>query len=265
MSGEEFPETGELILGTVKEIFKQGAFVTLDEYGDVKGMLHLSEISLKWVRNIRDYVKEEQKVVLLVLGVNPQKGHIDLSLRRVTDAQRKVKLQEVKQRQRAEKLLELLAVDLKENQAVVKDRIGKELLKKYDSVYKGFEAIVADNSVAEKLDLDAKWKKKLAEIVVKSIKSPYVEIAGYIELRSYEPDGVNNIKSSLAEVEKHNTKETKLKVSYISAPYYRITVKAPNYKEAEKVLKTCVDQGIKHIESRRGEGLFHRELPAQKG
>ncbi|HIE33962.1 MAG TPA: S1 RNA-binding domain-containing protein, partial [Candidatus Altiarchaeales archaeon] len=91
-----YPEPGELVIATVQNIFKQGAFVTLDEYGNKRGMLHLSEISLKWVRNIRNYVKEGQKVVLLVLRVNPERGHIDLSLRRVSDAQRKAKLQEVK-------------------------------------------------------------------------------------------------------------------------------------------------------------------------
>ena len=96
-----YPEAGEYVIGTVDSIFKQGAFITLDEYLGKKGMLPLSEISLKWVRNIRDYVREGQKVVLLVLGVNPERGHIDLSLRRVVDAKRKEKLQQVKQLQRS--------------------------------------------------------------------------------------------------------------------------------------------------------------------
>lgn len=95
-----FPKEGEFVLGTVQSLFKQGAFITLDEYKGQRGMLHLSEISLKWVRNIRDYVKEGQKVVLLVLRVDPSRGHIDLSLRRVNEAQKKQKLQDVKQEQR---------------------------------------------------------------------------------------------------------------------------------------------------------------------
>ena len=65
MSKEEYPEQGELVLGTVKSIFNQGAFIDLDEYTGRRGMLHISEITLKWVRNIRDYVKENQKVVLI--------------------------------------------------------------------------------------------------------------------------------------------------------------------------------------------------------
>ena len=260
MSGDEFPESGELVLGTVKDIFKQGAFITLDEYYARTGMLPLSEISLKWVRNIRDYVKEGQKVVLLVLRIDQQKGHIDLSLRRVTDAQRKQKLQQVKQRQRSDKLLELLAVELKEEQAKVKVKISEEILSGYESVYKGFEAIAADNSIADKLNIDPKWKKKLIDLVVKSIKSPYVEITGYVELHSYEPEGVNTIRKSLIEIGGHKSKDTTIKVNYVSAPFYRITVKASNYKEAEKVLKNAVDQGIKYVESHHGEGLFHREL-----
>ncbi|MCX6695114.1 MAG: S1 RNA-binding domain-containing protein, partial [Candidatus Altiarchaeota archaeon] len=222
MEGVEYPEAGELVLGTVKDIFKQGAFIILDEYGGMRGMLHLSEISLKWVRNIRDYVKEEQKVVLLVLGVNPEKGHIDLSLRRVTDSQRKQKLQQVKQRQRAEKLIEVLAKDLKENPSELKDKIGTEILKKYDSVYAGLEAIASDNSAADGLAIDAKLKKKLVELVVKSIKAPFVEITGYVEFRSYEPDGVNMVRKALTEIEGHKTQDATLKINYVSAPYYRV-------------------------------------------
>ena len=47
------------------------------------GLLHLSEISRSWIRNIRDYVREKQKMSLKVLRVDHEKGYIDLSLRRV--------------------------------------------------------------------------------------------------------------------------------------------------------------------------------------
>ncbi len=46
-----------------------------------EGLLHVSEISSSWIRNIRDFVREGQKMVLKVLRVDLEKGHIDLSLR----------------------------------------------------------------------------------------------------------------------------------------------------------------------------------------
>jgi translation initiation factor 2 subunit 1 len=259
MAQGEYPEPGELVIGTVKNIFNQGAFIDLDEYPGKRGMLHLTEISLKWVRNIRDYVKEEQKVVLLVLRTDPGRGHIDLSLRRVNDAQRKQKLQQVKQKQRAAKLLEMVSQELKLNLQQVTETVSKSLAE-YDSVYLGLEAIAADNSLADKLALEEKLKKKLLELVIKSIKPPIVEVTGFVELHSFEPDGIYSVKNALSEIAKHKQKDSELELTYVSAPIYRVKVTASDYKSAEKILRNAVDQGINYIESKHGTGEFHREL-----
>ncbi len=255
----DYPEKGELVLGSVKSIFNQGAFIDLDEYPGKRGMLHLTEISLKWVRNIRDYVKEGQKVVLMVLRVDGAKGHIDLSLRRVNDSQRKQKLQQVKQNQRSKKLVELLVKELNiDPESTVKTLT--ESLSDYDSLYEGFEAISADAKIADKIKLDAKTRKKLVELIQKSIKPPAVEVIGYVELRSYEPDGVKSVKKALQEIAKHQPSDAKLEIAYISAPLYRLKVTSSDYKTAEKAMKTASEQGIKYIESKHGTGEFHREL-----
>jgi len=259
---DEYPRVGELVLGTVESIFKQGAFITLDEYGKKRGMLHLSEISLKWVRNIRDYVREGQKVVLLVLRLNPQRGHIDLSLRRVTDAQRKEKLQEVKQKQRAKKLLELSKKELSLSANDI-DTIEKEMLKKFDSVYGALEAIVVDNSSLDGLEINGKWKPVLLDLIKKSIKAPFVDVTGYVELKSYEANGINIIKESLKKIKNYKT-ECDMDVAYISAPLYRIKVRARDYKSAERVLRKSAEEGIEYMKKHKGEGEFHRKLASKE-
>ncbi len=255
---EKYPEKGELVIATVKSIFRQGAFLTLDEYDNKVGMLPLSEISLKWVRNIRDYVKEGQRVVVLVLRVNPKRGHIDLSLRRVSDAQRKEKLQDVKQRQRAEKLMEFLAKELKLSIGDVNKRIGEKILKKFDSLYSGFEAISADKKLVDKLGIEKKLKKPLIDIVSKTIKAPFVDITGYVELKSYEPDGVDILKEALHRIKDYKTR-CRVDVSYISAPRYRIKVTARDYKTAERVLRESAQKGITYVKEHGGDGEFYRK------
>jgi translation initiation factor 2 subunit 1 len=262
MTQADYPEQGELVLGTVKNIFNQGAFIDLDEYPGKRGMLHLTEISLKWVRNIRDYVKEDQKVVLVVLRLDPNRGHIDLSLRRVNDTQRKQKLQQVKQKQRATKLIEIASGELKMTPAELMDSVSKAM-SEYDSLYAGLEAVAADHAKMDKLDLNEKVRKKLLELIVKSIKPPLVEITGYVEIRSFESDGIYAVKKALAEIKKHKQKDCDLELTYVSAPLYRVKVSAADYKTAEKAMKSAVDQGIKYVESNRGQGMFHRELEAK--
>lgn len=253
----DYPEEDEYILGTVKEIFPQGAFVTLDEYGNKEGMLHLREISPRWVRNIRDYVKEGQKVVLKVLRVDPGKGHIDLSLRRVSDARRKEKIMDAKQRQRAIKLLELF--EKKIGVEGVAKAVHDELNNQFSDAYTGLEEIAVNNENAGKLKIDDKLRSSLIEIINENIKPPFVEIDGFAELRSYDSDGVDKIKKALKTIDEYPTEST-ITLNYISAPMYRIHVRADDYKKAEKVLRDCSGEGIEVIKTLGGTGEFHREI-----
>src|SRR5688572_32691078 len=75
-----FPEEGELVVGTVREVQNFGAFVTLEEYTGKEGFCHIREVAPGWVKRIRDYVREQQRVVCKVLGVDEKKGHVDLSI-----------------------------------------------------------------------------------------------------------------------------------------------------------------------------------------
>ena len=86
------PEAGELVVGTIIRIMPYGAYAALDEYDGAEGLLHISEISSRWVKNIRDHVRERQKAVLKVLRVDREKRHIDLSLRRVNEREKREKL-----------------------------------------------------------------------------------------------------------------------------------------------------------------------------
>src|SRR5512139_2765289 len=103
------PEVGEFVVATVTRIAPYGAYVTLDEYNKVEGLVHISEVSSGWVRNIRDHIREGQKTVLRVLRVDPAKLHVDLTLRRVSGPERKEKLLQWKQDTRGRKFLNMAA------------------------------------------------------------------------------------------------------------------------------------------------------------
>ena len=46
------PEQGEIILATVTKVMDHGAYVTLDEYDDIQGFLHISEIAPEFLAKI---------------------------------------------------------------------------------------------------------------------------------------------------------------------------------------------------------------------
>lgn len=66
--------------GKVTSITGFGAFVALPE--GKTGMVHISEVSTSYVKDIHDYLKEGQPVKVRVIAIDPN-GRISLSVKRV--------------------------------------------------------------------------------------------------------------------------------------------------------------------------------------
>src|SRR3989344_5495422 len=109
---KDSPVESEIVLCTVKKVLPNSIFASLDEYINKEGLIHISEIAPGRIRNIRDYVKEGKTIVCKVIRVNVERGHIDLSLRRVSTSAKSTKLNSIKQEERHEKLLETAAKSL---------------------------------------------------------------------------------------------------------------------------------------------------------
>ena len=69
--------------------------------------------------------------------------------------------------------------------------------------------------------------------------------------------GVDSIKKALTGPGAIH-EDTTLKIATNGSPSYRISVKAPNYKQAEEELKTAVDMVLKVFKSEGGNGSFVR-------
>ena len=136
----EWPEVGDLVIATVKTITDYGAYVTLDEY-EKEGLLHISEVSSSWVRNIRSFVREGQKVVLKVLRVNVEKGQVDLSLRRVTRSEKREKILTFKRERRAETLMRSASEKLRIPFEELYEKAGVPMEKEFGGIYDGLETV----------------------------------------------------------------------------------------------------------------------------
>lgn len=256
---KEFPEEGDLIIATVTKVMPYGAFVKLDEYADREGLIHVSEVASTWVRNIRDHVREGQKAVARVLRVDPTKGHIDLSLKRITDQQKRDKIQEWKRAQKAEKLLGLAAKKMRKRLKKAYEEIGSKLEEKYGELYAAFEdAAKKGKDALVAIGIQEKWADTLTKIAQENVEFPSVEIVGYVDLKCPGPTGIETIKDALLKTKEISEDDVKLEVTYVGAPRYRIHVTAPDYKLAEKVLEKAVEATTSTVEKAGGSAEFHR-------
>ena len=190
-----FPENGELVVCTVKSVKNFGAFVSLDEYDDKEGFVHVRDVATGWVKYIRDYVREGQKVVCKVLGVDSSKGHIDLSLKAVNDHQKREKIQQWKNEKKAEKLVEIVAERMKISVDKAYDLFGNELLEDYESLYDAFESAVADTEAFLE-DYEGAWIDTFLEVARENVAPPSVQIDGILEMTSYAPNELRYAYSS---------------------------------------------------------------------
>lgn len=258
---DEWPEVGELVISTVTEITDYGAYVRLDEYGGKEGFLHISEISPGWIRNIRDYVREGEKVVLKVLRVDPARNEIDLSLRRVTQRERREKILLWKRSRRAESLLKSVSQKVGVKFEEIYGAVAEPLEKTFGSIYDGLEAAAREGAeVLIKAGVREDLAKILAEIAKEKIKVAEVKVRGTLNITCFKPDGVLRIKEALTKAIKSvSPKGVKVNIYVVAPPKYQVEVAAKDYKEANAALKKVVETAIEAITKLGGQGSFTPE------
>src|SRR3989344_7792251 len=230
-----FPEQHDLVPCTVPNAQGHTVFAKIEEY-NVTGMIHISEVAPGRIRNIREFVKEGKVIVCKVLRINTERGHIDLSLRRVTEMQKRTKTDSIKNEQRAEKIVEQLAHQLKEPIEVLYKLVAEKILPSYAYLHQCFEEVAADNVQLDSLDLSAKITKPLTELIKQRIKAPEVEISGTLTIATYAPEGIDIIRKTLIDL----TEQPATSVTYLGGGKYKVTVKPQDYKIAEDQLEKAV-------------------------
>ncbi|HID71252.1 MAG TPA: translation initiation factor IF-2 subunit alpha, partial [Thermoplasmata archaeon] len=240
----------------VREVKDFGAFVTLEEYPGKEGFIHISEVAPGWVKYIRKFIREKQKVVCKVLRVNPSRGQIDLSLKQVNPHQKREAIQRWKNEQKAEKLFSLFAEKMNLSFDEAYEKYGKRLVEVFGSFYRAFEETVLNPDVLEEEGFKGSWTKTFKEIAETSIQIPFVTVSANLKLWSFETEGINHIKDALI---KAKNNDQSIRIIYAGAPIYKLKIVAMDYAEAEKKLKKASERAISYIKSKGGFGEFYRE------
>jgi len=254
---QELPEKGEIVIVTITKVIDHGAYVTLDEYNDIPGFLHISEIAPGWIRSVSRFVRDGEKKVLLVKKVNTERADIDLSLKQVSHDQKKKKLLEVKKYEKGVTLIQSVGEKAGLSTDEV-DKLEENIYSKYDSIYEAFIDIAQNGAtVLDDLKLSKKIISSIQEVSAK-IRLPSVEIRGILEISSNSSNGVEIIKEILLDLLKKE-KDSTVKINYLGAPKYRLSLKSKDFKSAEKALKPILEKIHKSAEKKKCSFKFTRE------
>lgn len=74
-------EKGKVVRGTVTCIEPYGAFMSFDEF--YTGLIHISEISRGFVKNITDFINVGDRIYVEILDVDEEEAHLKLSIKNI--------------------------------------------------------------------------------------------------------------------------------------------------------------------------------------
>ena len=243
---KKFPEEGELVIVKIIEVHPHSVFAKLIEY-NIDGLIHISEISRTWVRNIKKYVRAGEIRVAQVLG-NEGKT-INLSLKRVNESQKKMVLEEWNKEKKAEKFLETLSKSTNIPLNEIYEKVAFPFQKELGTAFDGFKLALKEPEKLKSI-IDEKYIAGVKEIAKKFIKLKEVKLESKISVSVFAPNGIDVIKKALKS-------EDKIKITYLSAPHYKIEVFAPEYKTGKEKMRAKLSE-IQSVVEKSG-GLFSLE------
>ncbi|MGA8855914.1 MAG: translation initiation factor IF-2 subunit alpha [Candidatus Bathyarchaeia archaeon] len=250
-----YPEVGDLVVASVTRVVDYGAYVKLDEYESVEGLIHISEIASTYVKNIRVHVREGQKLVLKVLRVSSQRAQVDLSLRRVTGREKSEKMLEWKKVKKADSIIKGAAEKLKATEDDV-SKVKSIIYEKFDNPFDAFEEATDEGEeIFSKLGISEEWAKTLTEVARSKIRLEKAKVTGTVELTCAKTEGVEAIRQALRGAKKvKKSRGTTIKIYTVGSPRYRLEVRSKEITDAQATLNLAIDEALNSIKSLGGEG-----------
>ena len=218
----------DLVFCTVKKIEKTNVFVDIDPSGS--GSIVMSEIAAGRIRNLREYISPNKKIVCKVLKIH--NGNIELSLRRVTAKERESVLLKYQKEKNLKNMLKSIVSD--------PDKIIEEIKKSYE-IPEFLEEAKSNPKVIEKF-LSKKESEALEKILSEKKEKEKI-VKRTISLSSSSPQGVKEIKEILS------VKEAE--IHYLGSSKFSISVSGLNFKEANQKLESILQKIEKEAKQKK--------------
>lgn len=217
---------GNIVMCTVSRIESTTVFLKIEDSGE--GSMVMSEVAAGRIRNLREYVFPNKKIVCKILKIDKD-NHIHLSLRRVTGKEREEVLEIYKKEKTFENILKAIFKDPTE--IIKKIKEDYELVDFFDKIK---EDIKLAAPLMSKSDLES-----LKRVLVEK-KEKEKEVKKIFILKSFSESGLNDLKEIL------ETKNKEVQIKYLGSSHFSISATAKDYKEADHL----VQNSLKEIESK---------------
>ncbi len=232
----------ELVICRVIEVHPNSVDVEIIEEGVEKkaGIIPITEISRAWIRDVKKFIKKGDLVVARV--VSTEGTFVTLSLRKVSDFEKERKMKEYRDEIAAKRILMNIAKEAKVNY----EKIEKKLKEEFGSLTEALKSLEKNLDEFEKLNLPKNFLELLHKKVC-SERKRYL-IKGLLEIHTFEPDGIDEIKKALKKLKNVEVKYT--------SPKFMLVFQTTDPKKGKKYLVKKMEEIINEFKRHGGFGSY---------
>ncbi|MGC8478403.1 MAG: S1 RNA-binding domain-containing protein [Candidatus Micrarchaeia archaeon] len=230
MDNEKLPQLHQVVIGQISKVMQFGAYCRLPEFNNLEVFIPLREVSFGWIKNIHEHLRVGQNVVCKIIYFDRERHTIDASIKQVTTKEEKDKINSFKLERRLSAMFRQLAKSTGQKNI---EALASLVLSEFGD-FTNFAKAIMENSASLK---DSKIPPQLISAIEENIKS-------IMHRRTFKVSYImtllnQNTKSGASQNNEIFSKivETGAKLSYISAPKYRVVAEGESYPKAEAKIK----------------------------
>jgi len=270
---KEFPEVGDLVMVKVSRIDDLGVYGALLEYCNREGMLMISELSSRRVRSIYKLVRIGKVYTLVVLGVNREKGFIDLSKKRL-DATPEERQKYDNRYNNAKALNSIISYVASRTQAdpnmtscSMEDlykMFGFEMLEQYETGNNLFKLVAKNpDEFLKRIKIPEDIRDLVLSNLRRKLTPQVVKIRADVGVMCEARAGIDAIKEAFNAALETSSKDYPIKITLIGTPLYMVVCSTLDKEEGIARVKKAVAIIQEEIEKRGGRMELKKEASTE--
>lgn len=253
----QFPEIESVVMVNVRNIADMGAYVSLLEYGEVEGMILLSELSRRRIRSIHKLIRVGRSEVVMVLRVDKEKGYIDLSKRRVSPDDVAACEDRFNKAKAVHGVLRHVAERRKYYLEDLYEKVGWPLYKKYGHAYDAFKLAISDEKGAvdpfEDIEVPQDLKDEIKLYILRRLAPQPTKIRSDIEVSCFTAEGIDAIREALFTGMAIGTEDMEIRIKLIAPPIYVLSTVTLDKEAGVNLLEKAIDAIREKITQKGGK------------
>lgn len=226
------------------------------EYDGIEGMILLSELSRRRIRSVQKLIRVGRNEVVVVMRVDPDKGYIDLSKRRVS-AEEVVKCEEQYEKGRAvDSILTQVAKRRNVPTESLYEQVAWPLQRKYGHAYEAFKLSIQEPEVVfGPFEIEPDTLAELKHTIARRLTPKPVKVRADIEVRCFAYNGIEAIRKALKAGEALSTEAVPIKVRLVAPPLYVMSTTSTDKSAAIETMEKAVEAINQTITEEKGDML----------